>query len=192
MVNYKEELERAMKMLAEHPKTLFIGQNTVYGGTSMFWTINTLPIEKRIELPVFEDVQSGISIGLALEGYIPISLYPRMDFLLLAFNQIINHLDKAEEMSDGKFKPKVIIRTAIGSVKPLMPGPQHCQDYYKELKTMCKNIDIVLIEKAEQVFDEYKKALESKRSTILIELPDIYNQELEEILADARKKPLIN
>ena len=192
MVSYKEELERAMRMLADHPKTLFIGQNTIYGGTSMFWTINELPIEKRIELPVFEDVQSGISLGLALEGYIPVSLYPRMDFLLLAFNQIINHLDKAEEMSDGKFKPKVIIRTAIGSVKPLMPGPQHCQNYYNELKTMCKNIDIVLIEKAEQVFEEYKKALASDRSTILVEIPDIYNQELEGIFAEARKKTLIN
>lgn len=177
-MTYKQEIEKAMKMLGEHEDTIFIGQSIAYTGTSMYWTLkDSVPDEKKIELPVFEDVQMGMSIGMALEGYIPISIYPRMDFLLLAFNQLINHLDKMEEMSDRQFKPKVIIRTAIGSTTPLFPGPQHCQDYCKELRKMCKNIDIIKLNLSSQIAAAYKVALLSNRSTILVEMPDKYEMD---------------
>lgn len=188
MGTYKEELTKAMKMLSEHPKTIFIGQNIIYGGTSMFWTCQDIPLEKRRELPVFEEVQMGMSLGMALEGFIPISIYPRMDFLISAVNQLVNHLDKADEMSDGQFKPTVIIRTAIGSTSPLMPGPQHSQDHTEALRLLCKNINVVKLESAEQIVPEYKKALEADRPTILVEIPDKYNKDLEENLKESRKK----
>lgn len=186
--SYKEELMKAMDLLAAHPKTVFIGQNMVFGGTSMFWTLKNVPLEKRVELPVFEEVQMGMSLGMALEGYIPITVYPRMDFLICATNQLVNHLDKAQEMSDGQFKPVVIIRTAVGSTSPLMPGPQHCQDHTDAFKLMCKNVNIVKLERADQIVPEYKKALEADRPTMLIEIPDLYNKDLEENMKEARKR----
>ena len=85
--------------------------------------------KKKIEMPVFEDVQMGLSLGMALNGYVPISCFPRFDFLILACNQLLNHLDKIQKMSKNQFLPKVIIRTSIGSKKPLDGGPQHTQDY---------------------------------------------------------------
>lgn len=187
-MNYKDELIRAMNLLGEQEKVLFVGQNVLYGGTSMYHTFKQLPKEKMIEVPVFEEIQAGICTGLALEGFLPISIYPRMDFLILALNQIINHLDKAQKMSDGQFKPKVIFRTAIGSTEPLMPGPQHCQDYTEALKLMCTNINVVKLTSAEMVYPEYEKALHSDKSTILIELPDLYNPDLEKALKASRKK----
>lgn len=187
MGNYKEELVKAMNLLAENGY-LFLGQNMKAGGTSAFHTVKQIPESQRIEFIVAEDIQAGVATGMALEGLKVVSVYPRMDFMLLAFNQIINHLDKAEEMSDGQFKPKVIIRTAIGSSKPLMPGPQHCQNYANELRTMCKNINIVVLVHPDDVVREYRKAMESNRSTILVELPDIYNQEMVGDLIEGRKK----
>ena len=49
--------------------------------------------------------------------------------MILAMNQLVNHLDKMQVMSEGLFKPKVIIRVAIGSKKPLNGGVQHTQNY---------------------------------------------------------------
>jgi len=190
MGTYKEELIKAMNILAEHPKTLFIGQNVIYGGASMYWTIANVPKEKRIELPVFEEVQAGISLGLALEGFIPVSIFPRMDFMLLAINQIVNHMDKMDEMSDGQFKPVIIMRTAIGSTAPLMPGPQHCQDHTEALKLMCKNINVVKLENANQIVPEFIKALQADKPTILVDIPDLYNKELEKEFRESRRKSL--
>ena len=175
MGDYFDELKKAMQLLAQDERVLFIGQAVAYKGTAFFKTLEGIPDSMRIELPVFEEVQMGISIGLGLEGFIPVSFFPRMDFMMLAMNQLVNHLDKMEEMSSGQFKPKVIIRTSIGSVKPLFPGPQHSQDHTQALRLMLKNVNVVKLERKEDVIPEYQKALLSEKSTIVIEIPDLYH-----------------
>ena len=57
----------------------------------------------------------GMTLGLAMEGFIPISIYPRWNFLILALNQLVNHVDKLNEMGNGGFENRIIIRTGIGS-----------------------------------------------------------------------------
>ena len=63
----------------------------------------------------------GMTNGFAINGFIPVSIFPRWNFLLLAMNQLINHLDKIKIMSRHEYKTKVIIRTGIGSERPLHP-----------------------------------------------------------------------
>ena len=176
-MNYKDEMVKAMKMLAQDSRTLFIGQSVRWSGHIIFDTLEDakVPMNKRYELPVFEDSQLGISTGLALGGFIPISIYPRMDFLIIAMNQLVNHLDKMNEMSCGQFKPKVIIRTMVGSKTPLNPGPQHCQNHIEGLRKMLTNIDIHCLNSADIVLFSYLQALESPRSSILVEFGDLYS-----------------
>ena len=177
-MSYKEEIKKAMTMLGENPKTIFIGQTVEYTGSNIYGSLEGVPKEKRIELPIIEDTQMGMSIGLSLEGFIPISIFPRFDFFICATNQLVNHLDKTKEMSSGRFKPKVILRTMIGGTTPLYPGVQHCSDYTEAMKYLLKNIDIVSLKIAEDVIPAYKKALESDRSTLIIEEAELYNEEI--------------
>jgi len=173
-MNYKEEVTKAMTMLGADKRTIFLGQSIRYPGHVMYGTLENVPMSKRIELPVFEDVQMGMSTGLALEGYIPVSIYPRMDFLIIAANQLVNHLDKIEQISCGQFKPKVIIRTMVGSKVPLDGGPQHTQDHTEALKHLLTNIDVVKLIEPEYIVNSYREALHNRRSSILIEVADFY------------------
>lgn len=175
-MNYKDEMVKAMRFLSQDDRVLFIGQSVRYPGHLMFNTLEDagIPMNRRIELPVFEEVQLGMSIGLSLEGFIPMSIYPRMDFLIIAANQLVNHLDKIEKMSCGRFKPKVIMRTAVGSTIPFDSGLQHTQDHTEALRLLCPNIHIVKLVSAEIIFGSYKQALESNGSTILVEINDLY------------------
>lgn len=177
-MKYFDELTRAMEMLANDPRTYFIGQAVAYPGTAMTTTIKNVPKEKLLELPVAEEMQMGMSIGLALEGIVPVSFYPRWNFLLLAVNQLVNHLDKLPLISNGGFQPKVIIRTGIGSIRPMHPQFQHIGDYTEAFQLMCPNIDIIRLEEPEDIFPAYKKALEREdgKSTILVEYGDHYNE----------------
>ena len=176
-MTYKDELIKAMNLLAENEKVLFLGQAISYTGSGIYKTVEQIPKSKKIELPLIEDTQMGMSIGLSLEEFIPVSVYPRFDFLILAINQMVNHLDKIKEMSNNEFNPKVIIRTAVGNTKPLYPGLQHCSDYTEAFRHLFKNINIVRLNKTEEIVPAYKKALEDENSTILIEVSDLYNQE---------------
>ncbi len=100
-----------------------MGQAVVDAGTAMSTTLQHIPIEKRLELPVAEEMQLGMAIGMSLSGALPICIYPRFNFLLLAVNQLVNHLDKLPLYST--YRPKVLIRTAVATGYPLDPGPQH-------------------------------------------------------------------
>ena len=170
-MNWKEELTKAMTMLGELPNSIFVGQSVAYPGHLMTQTLEGIPKGKLLEFPVAEDLQLGCCLGLALEGYLPVSLYPRMDFLILALNQLVNHLDKFEQMSGGQFKPKVLIRTMPGSTFPLYPGPQHCQEHSTALHHLLKYIPVVRITAPEEVMPAYQRALERDGSTVLIEAP---------------------
>ena len=86
-MKYVEHLVKSMEYLAEDERTIFIGQSVKYSGNSIYNTLKTVPDDRKIETPVFEETQMGLSIGLAMEGFVPVTCYPRFDFLLLAVNQ---------------------------------------------------------------------------------------------------------
>ena len=174
---YMDELTRAMNYLGQQQNTLFIGQSVEVAGTAMRNTLLDIAADKLLELPVEEDFQAGISIGMALNGYVPVTCYPRFDFLICAMNQLVNHLDKIRQMSCGELKPKVIIRTSIGSKVPLNGGPQHTQDYTLELKTILKEVKVIFLNKPEIIFSSFKKAYEDKESHsyLFVEHGDFYN-----------------
>lgn len=176
-MTYKGEITRAMNILAEEENSIFVGQSIVYPGSIMSSSLSGVPNSKKIEFPLIEDAQMGMSIGLSLEGYLPVSIYPRMDFLVLAINQMVNHLDKIEEMSCGRFRPKVIIRTAVGSTKPLYPGLQHCSDYTGAFQALFKNINVVKLLSSREIIPAYRRAIADKRSTLLIEMANLYSSE---------------
>jgi pyruvate/2-oxoglutarate/acetoin dehydrogenase E1 component len=173
-MKYFDELKKAMSLLAEHPKTIFIGQAVEYEGTGLYDSLKHLPTNKKIELPVAEYFQTGLANGMAIEGMIPISTYPRWNFLLMGVDQIVNHLDKFTTMSNGKCTPKVIIRVAVGSEYPVDPQCQHKGNFTDAFKSMTKNIDIVELNEPEDILPSYKKALNRTDgiSTILVEFAD--------------------
>jgi len=174
MLDYIYETKRAMNYLGEQPDTVFLGQTVCDDGSPMYRSLINVPISKKIEMPVAEEMQMGISIGMALDGYIPVSVYPRIDFLLCAINELVNHLDKIPEMSNGEFRPGVIIRTQIGNTKPLYPGIQHCGNHYQALKLLCPNMRVIKLSDANAVKQTYRQAYRFAKegiSSIIIETP---------------------
>ncbi len=176
IMKYFEELQRSMNWLGQKPNTFFLGQAVQYKGTGMTTTLKDVPPEKLWEMPVCEDLQMGMSIGMAMNGTVPISIYPRWNFLLLATNQIVNHLDKITLMSDIPYKPKVIIRVGIGSERPLHPQHQHVGDFTDAFKLMAPHLNIIRLDEPEQVFDSYVNAYEIDKSSIIIEWGDYYTE----------------
>ena len=175
-MKYFDQLKSSMEFLATNPKVIFLGQAVEVPGTAISNTLLGIPKKNRLELPVCEEMQMGMSIGMAINGHIPVSIYPRWNFLILAINQLINHLDKINYMYDVKVK--VIIRTSIGSERPLNPQHQHVGDFTKSISLMCENIDVIKLNEPQEILPSYEKALlrEDNKSTILVEYGDYYNE----------------
>jgi len=178
MGQYFDELKRAMDYLGQQPDTFFLGQAVEYKGTAMTNTLVDVPRERLLEMPVDEEMQMGITNGLAVAGSVPITIYPRWNFLLLAANQLVNHLDRMPAFSHGEYIPKVIIRTGIGSERPLHPQAQHVGDFTDGFRKILKNIEIIRLEEPEDIFPAYQKAYTRAdgKSTLIVEYGDYYGE----------------
>lgn len=177
-MKYLEEINKGMALLNSHPDTLFVGQAVAYKGTAVTHQVKDFDADKKIEMPVAEEFQAGFCLGMALTGFIPVCIYPRFNFLILASNQILNHIDKWPLMTQGKSLPKVIIKVVVGSERPLDPGFQHKANYADAFKLMCETIEVIDMKEPEDIYPAYDKALNRTdgRSTILVEYGDFYNE----------------
>lgn len=84
--------------------------------------------ERVFDTPLSEEAMTGVGIGMAWAGLRPIHVHIRMDFVLLAANQIINMAAKSYYMFGGQLNVPLVIRTMIG--KSWGQGPQHSQSLY--------------------------------------------------------------
>lgn len=172
---YYKQICKEMEKLGKIKNTILLGQQC--GGKMDFYgTLKNVPQNKRLEMPVAEEMQLGMSLGLALEGYLPISIYQRMDFLPRACDQLVNHLDLISRLSEGKFNPKVIIRTTIGSNKPLDVGLQHNKNLVEGFRFLLRTIPVLNPQTASEIHNAYSWAIKSRLSVIIVENQDLYKE----------------
>lgn len=169
---YKDALTAAMTFLGEQQDTIFIGQQIVYAGNPMSTTLGNVSKDKMIELPVMEETQMGMSLGLAMTGKTVITFYPRWDFIIVAANQLINHVDKYELMT-GK-SANLLIRLGKGSSTPLDPGHQHKGDYLVEFNSLCPNVTFHNLLTVDDIQASYLEAWSSGGVHVLVEYPELY------------------
>lgn len=115
-------------LLASDPKVFIIGQGVWspwYAGNSMRDLDKEFGKERIIDTPVSEAGTTGAAIGAALCGYRPIVLHPRMDFMILAMDPIVNQGAKWGHMLGGQGYPAVTIRAVIN--RGGQQGAQHSQ-----------------------------------------------------------------
>ncbi len=81
--------------------------------------------ERVIEMPVAENGLTGIAIGSALMGQRPIMVHQRVDFALLAVEQLLNNAAKTHFVTNGVHKVPLTVRMIIG--RGWGQGPEHSQ-----------------------------------------------------------------
>ena len=59
-------------------------------------------------MPISENAITGIALGLSLNNYIPIVTHQRLDFFLLAMDQLVNNLAKWKYMFSSKKKRQLL------------------------------------------------------------------------------------
>ncbi len=165
---FLNQVRLAMKKISKIKNTIFLGQSVKFSGNSIYSSLKDVPLKKKIELPVFEEVQMGLSIGLAMQGFIPITCFPRFDFLILAMNQLINHADKINYLTNNQFRSKIIIRTLVGAKYPLNAGPQHTQDHTESFKKLLVNTKIISIKKNSNIIQQYLLPFRDKKNKVFL------------------------
>lgn len=82
--------------------------------------------ERVFDMPTSENAMTGIAVGAALDGVRPIMTHQRLDFFLLAMDQLINSASKWHYMFGGQQSVPITIRLIIG--RGWGQGPTHSQN----------------------------------------------------------------
>jgi acetoin:2,6-dichlorophenolindophenol oxidoreductase subunit beta len=125
------------------PSVLFMAEG-VADPTAVFGTIadvgKHIEPKRVIEMPVSENGLCGVAVGAALMGKRPIISFHRVEFALLAMEQIVNNAAKAHYISNGRHKVPLVIRMIVG--RGWGQGPEHSQSmesvfsYFPGLKVL--------------------------------------------------------
>ena len=81
--------------------------------------------DRVFDMPTSENAMTGIAIGSALRGYKSIMVHQRLDFFLLAMDQLVNAAAKWNYMFGGQSSIPIVIRLIIG--RGWGQGPTHSQ-----------------------------------------------------------------
>lgn len=115
-------------LLANYPEVCVIGQglwSPWYVGSSMTDLEKEFGKNRIIDTPVSELGSTGMAIGAAIAGQRPIVVHPRMDFMYLAMDTIVNQAAKWSYMFAGQSQAPVTIRGIIN--RGGEQGAQHSQ-----------------------------------------------------------------
>lgn len=104
------------QLLASDDRVFVIGQGVESPwcvGTTTLGLIAKFGSERVIDTPISEAAVTGAAIGAAMADMRPIVFHPRMDFMYLALDQIINHCAHWYYMFGGKVNVPVTIRGIV-------------------------------------------------------------------------------
>ena len=129
MLTYAEAIREATENeMARDSSVMVLGIGVddfkgIYGTTTGL--VEKFGTDRVVDTPISEDAMTGVAIGAALAGLRPIHVHIRMDFLLLAMNQLVNIAAKSRYMYGGAVCVPIVVRAIIG--RSWGQGAQHSQ-----------------------------------------------------------------
>jgi acetoin:2,6-dichlorophenolindophenol oxidoreductase subunit beta len=137
-LDYGSAINEAFTQLLERDETvLLIGQGLYspwYVGSSMVALEKKFGTARVVDTPVSENGVTGIAIGAAMVGMHPVVIHPRMDFMVLATDQILNQAAKAHYMFGGATSVPMVVRGIINrGGEQAAQHSQALQSYYMHI-----------------------------------------------------------
>lgn len=120
--------EAHAQLLESDPRVFIFGQglwSPWYAGASLQDMEKDYGRDRVLDSPVSENATTGTAIGAAIAGMRPIVFHPRMDFMLLAVDPIVNQAANWSYMFAGMVNVPVVIRSVIN--RGGEQGAQHSQ-----------------------------------------------------------------
>jgi len=129
VITYGDAINEGHRIaLRNNPECFVIGQgvnNPWFVGRTTTGLMDEFGPGRIMDSPVSEAAMTGACIGAAMAGMKPIVFHPRMDFMYLALDQIVNHCASWNYMFNGRVHVPVVIRGIVN--RGGEQGAQHSQ-----------------------------------------------------------------
>lgn len=129
IINSGQAINEALAIMGERDKNVLLFAEGIDDPSAIYGTTKNLrPIygdDRIIEMPIAENGLCGVAIGAAMSGKRPVISFHRVEFALLAMEQIVNNAAKMHYVSNGHHTAPIVLRLVIG--RGWGQGPEHSQ-----------------------------------------------------------------
>ncbi len=137
--------------------------------------------KRVLETPTSENAMTGIGVGMAISGYRPLMIHQRMDFFLLAMDQLVNSAAKWHFMFGEQTSVPLTIRLITG--RGWGQGPTHSQNLHAWF-THIPGLKVVMPSFACDVAALLQASIDDPNPVVFVEDRWIHNQQVD--LSDPR------
>lgn len=142
--------------------------------------------QRVLETPTSENAMTGVGVGLAISGFRPLMVHQRMDFFILAMDQLVNSAAKWHFMFGGQSAVPITIRLITG--RGWGQGPTHSQNLHSWFAHI-PGLRVVMPSFASEVASLLQASIDDPNPVIFIEDRWIHNQQVH--IGDSRlDKPI--
>ena len=174
---YREALNRAIDEVMETDENVVVLGEDVgrYGGSYRVTEglVSKYGEKRVIDTPIAELSIVGNAVGMAIGGLRPIAEIMTVNFSLLAFDQIINHMAKLRYMSAGKIALPMVVRMPGGVSRQL--AAQHSESYEQMLSAV-PGLIVLAAGDVNYAYHALKKAILMDDPVIFLEHELLYNK----------------
>jgi len=117
IITYAQAINEALRQEMERDSSVFVYGLDVADHKGINGTTSGLAEKfpgRCLSTPLSEEALMGFGLGAAINGLRPVNVHIRVEFLLVAFNQLVNMLASARYGSNGKLSVPIVIRVLIG------------------------------------------------------------------------------
>ncbi len=175
-ITYREALNEALfDEMSADPRVFVFGLDVadhkkIFGSTVRL--LETFGPKRCFSTPLSEDAMTGVALGAALSGLRPVHVHIRVDFLLLAMNQLVNMASCIPYLSDGKLKLPVVIRAIIG--RGWGQGAQHSKTL-QGIFAHIPGLKVVMPTNAQDAYSLLRSAIQDDGPVIFLEHRWLYD-----------------
>ncbi len=180
-------LARAMQ---DDPRVVVVGEDVGVNG-GVFRATDGLMArfseERVMDTPLSETVLAGMSVGLAAQGFRPVTEFQFMGFIYPALDQVINHAGRMRNRSRGRLSCPIVFRTPMGAG---IHAPEHHSESTEALFAHTPGIRVVIPSSPARAYGLLLSSIADPDPVMFFEPTRLYRAAKEEVEDNGQGLPL--
>jgi 2-oxoisovalerate dehydrogenase E1 component beta subunit len=178
------------RSLADDPRVVVLGEDVGANG-GVFRATDGLQQrfgeERVMDTPLAETVLAGMSVGLAAQGFRPVTEFQFMGFIYPALDEVINHAGRLRNRTRGRLTCPLVFRAPMGAG---IHAPEHHSESTEALFAHIPGIRVVVPSSPARAYGLLLSAIADPDPVMFFEPTRLYRAAKEEVEDNGQGLPL--
>jgi 2-oxoisovalerate dehydrogenase E1 component beta subunit len=178
------------RSMADDPSVIVIGEDVAANGGVFRATDGLLARfgeERVLDTPLAETVLAGMSVGLAAQGFRPVTEFQFMGFIYPALDEVINHAGRLRNRTRGRLTCPLVFRAPMGAG---IHAPEHHSESTEALFAHIPGIRVVIPSSPARAYGLLLSAVADPDPVMFFEPTRLYRAMKEKVEDNGQGLPL--